>query len=140
MLLAIPQPAQNVPAMYWQRTFPGAPEQAGAARNFLRTLLPEHPSLDDMLLATDELVVNAIRHTRSGATGGTFRLEVLLDADGIAISVTDQGGPKEPTTQTSDTVLSECGRGLALVTALARSWTWSGDAQSRTISARFPAA
>jgi anti-sigma regulatory factor (Ser/Thr protein kinase) len=140
MLLATPKPADAGQEMYWRRTFPGVPEEARAARDFLRALLPGHPRLDDVLLAADELVVNTLQHTRSGAKGGTFHLEVLLDEEGVTVSVTDQGGPKEPAAHTDDRDLSESGRGLALVTALATRWTWSGGIQGRTITACFPAA
>lgn len=139
MLLAIPQPADARPDMYWQRTFPGRPEEARTARTFLAALLSDHPCLDDLLLAVDELVVNALQHSLSGVEGGTFQLEVVLDADGITVSITDQGGPKEPTVRKARD-LDESGRGLATVAALATSWSWSGDEHGRTISARFPRA
>lgn len=137
MLLAIPQPAESTPDMYWRRTFPGRPEEARSARTFLATLLPDDPRLDDMLLAVDELVVNALQHSLSGAQGGTFRLEVLLDDDGLTISVTDQGGPNEPVVRQARG-LDESGRGLATVAALAARWACSGDDRGRTISAHFP--
>lgn len=139
MLLATPQPAETMPEMYWQRTFLGRPEEARAARNFLRALLPDHSRLQDMLLATDELVVNAMQHTRSGDDGGSFRVEVLLDADHVTISVTDQGGLKEPAHRPADG-LAESGRGLALATALAGCLAWSGGGDGCVVSIRFPAA
>ncbi|MFI0444456.1 ATP-binding protein [Actinomadura sp. 6N118] len=138
MLLAIPEPAPTCPEMYWQRTFPGRPDQARQARCFLRALLPTHPGLDDMLQVVDELVVNAIQHTHSGEPGGTFQVRVLLDSAVIAVSVIDQGGPNRPESLASGG-LAESGRGLALVAALAVRWFWSGSDLSRTITACFPA-
>jgi anti-sigma regulatory factor (Ser/Thr protein kinase) len=137
MLLAILQPAEIAPDMYWRRTFTGRPREARSARGFLAALLPDHPCLDDILLAVGELVVNALQHSLSGAEGGTFRLEVLLDTDGVTISITDQGGPKEPALRKARD-LDESGRGLATVAALAARWGWSGDERGRTISVRFP--
>jgi anti-sigma regulatory factor (Ser/Thr protein kinase) len=137
MLLAIPQPADALPGMYWQRTFPGRPEQARTARAFLTALLSDHPCLHDMLLVVNELVVNALQHSLSGAEGGTFRLEVMLDAAGVTAVVADQGGPSEPTVRKAGD-LEVSGRGLATVAALTTSWNWSGDESGRRISARFP--
>ncbi|WP_433327781.1 ATP-binding protein [Spirillospora sp. CA-294931] len=138
MLLAMPQPASSLPEMYWQRSFPGRPDQAGQVRSFLRVLLPAHPGLDDVLLAVAELVVNAIKHSRSGEPGGIFRVAIVLDSDGIAVSVTDQGGPGRPTGRAPGG-LAESGRGLALVTALSARWSWSGTDQSRTVTVCFSA-
>jgi serine/threonine-protein kinase RsbW len=138
MLLAMPQPASTLPEMYWQRTFPGRPDQARQARSFLSALLPTHPGLDDMLLTVDELVVNAIQHTRSGEPDGTLRVGVLLDSDAVIVSVTDQGGPHQPVGRPPGG-LAESGRGLALVSALTVRWFWTGTDQSRTLTACFPA-
>ncbi|MFG2005830.1 ATP-binding protein [Spirillospora sp. NPDC048911] len=138
MSLAMPESAPIVLEMYWQRTFPGRPEEARQARSFLRALLPTHPGLDDMLQVVDELVVNAIRHTRSGEAGGTFRVRVLTDAACIAVSVIDEGGPGRPVRRAPGG-LAESGRGLALVAALSVRWFWSGSGRSRAITACFAA-
>ncbi|MFC4905711.1 ATP-binding protein [Actinomadura gamaensis] len=138
MLLAMPQPAPSVREMYWQRSFPGRPEQVREARFFLRTLLPGHPGLDDMLLVVDELAANAVQHTRSGEPGGVFEVGVLLDGEHVAVSVVDQGGSGVPAGAVSDE-LDESGRGLALVAALAVRCSWSGTEASRTVIAFFPA-
>ncbi|URN03681.1 ATP-binding protein [Actinomadura madurae] len=58
-------------------------------------LLDGCPLLDEVLLAVDELVVNAPRHTKSGQPGGAFTVEITRwDA---AVAVTDEGTPSEPT-------------------------------------------
>ncbi|WP_199487743.1 hypothetical protein [Actinomadura spongiicola] len=52
-----------VSALRWRRAFPRELDQARAARRFGAALLADCPQLDDVLLAVDELVVNALRHT-----------------------------------------------------------------------------
>ncbi|HEX6470391.1 MAG TPA: ATP-binding protein [Streptosporangiaceae bacterium] len=136
MLVIVPQP-DVARVMYWRRTFPGRLDQASAVRAFVAALFPGCPRLDDMLLAVDELVVNALRHTKSGQ-GGSFLVEVWRNVDRVAISVTDEGGPLEPVATDAD-VLAECGRGLRTVSFVADSWGWHGNHRGRTVSAFFPA-
>jgi anti-sigma regulatory factor (Ser/Thr protein kinase) len=122
--------------LYWRRSFPGGPEQARAVRRFVGCLLAGCPYLDDVLLAADELVVNALRHTKSGQHGGSFTVEVLRGAGGVAVSVADEGGPGEPVT-TEATELDESGRGLRTVSLTAASWGWHGNHEGRTVTALF---
>jgi len=136
MLLAIPHPAEPAPPMYWRRTFPGSPDQARAVRAFAGPLLAGCPAYDDVLLALDELVVNALRHTKSGQAGGHFVVEVHR-ADTITVRVTDEGGPAEPAARDADT-LEESGRGLRTVSLLAQSWGWHGNDRGRAVTAVFP--
>jgi hypothetical protein len=95
MLLQAHMPAVAVPAMYWRRTFPGRPDQARAVRAFVAALLPDRPCLDEVLLAVDELVVNALRHTKSGQ-GGRFSVHVRdaagRTADGFRRLTSSLGG------------------------------------------------
>jgi anti-sigma regulatory factor (Ser/Thr protein kinase) len=130
-------PVNTVPApLYWRRTFPGAAEQARAVRRFVACLLAGCPYLDDVILAVDELVVNALRHTKSGQCGGSFTVEVLSAGDGVAVSVADQGGPGEPACREAAD-LEEAGRGLRTVALTAASWGWHGNDQGRTVTAVF---
>ncbi|WP_242906948.1 ATP-binding protein [Actinomadura terrae] len=133
MLLA----RESVP-LCWRRTFPGGPEQARAVRRFVGCLLAGCPHLDDVLLAADELAVNAIRHTRSGLDGGTFAVEVAWCGDTIVMAVADQGGPDEPALVDADES-AETGRGLRTVSLTARSWGWHGNRDGRTVTAVFAA-
>ena len=135
MLVAFPQ-LDVAPVMCWRRTFPGRPDQARAVRAFVAALFPGCPQLDDMLLAADELVVNALRHTKSGQ-GGSFLVEVLRAVDRVAVSVADEGGPSEPVATDADQ-LAESGRGLRTVSLVADSWGWHGNDRGRTVSAVFP--
>lgn len=128
--------AERAP-LRWRRSFPGGPEQARAVRRFVGCLLAGCPFLDDVLLAADELVVNALRHTKSGQDGGSFSVEIAHDGDRVAVSVADQGGPGEPVALDTAEPLAESGRGLRTVSLTAASWGWHGNDQGRTVTAVF---
>jgi anti-sigma regulatory factor (Ser/Thr protein kinase) len=136
MTLTIFPPTGPAPVMYWLRTFDGCPRQAREVRAFVSALLPGCPYLDDVLLAVDELVVNALRHTKSGQAGGSFIVEVARDAEGVAVSVADEGGAADPAAVQADE-LDECGRGLRTVSLLATTWGWHGNDAGRTVHATF---
>jgi anti-sigma regulatory factor (Ser/Thr protein kinase) len=125
----------------WRRTFPGSAEQARAVRRFVACLLGDGCGrLDDVLLAADELVGNALRHTKSGQDGGSLAVRLQVDGDEVTVSVTDQGGPSEPVAKEAGE-WDESGRGLRTVALLATSWGWHGNDRSRTVTAVFaPAA
>ncbi|KAB2339762.1 ATP-binding protein [Actinomadura rudentiformis] len=122
--------------LYWRRSFPGGPEQARAVRRFVACLLDGCPYLDEVLLVAGELVVNAIRHTKSGQDGGTFTIEIMRGANGVAVSVADQGGPGEVVARDAEE-LDESGRGLRTVALTAASWSWHGNEEGRTVTAVF---
>ncbi|WP_067807373.1 ATP-binding protein [Actinomadura formosensis] len=137
MLLTASIPVEREAPMYWRREFYGKPEQVRFVRAFAAHLLVDFPALDDVLLVLDELVVNAIQHTRSGEDGGRFTVDLNMDGAGVIVYVTDQGGPGEPCLR-SRAGLAEGGRGLLTVDALAATWSWTGTPESRTIRATFP--
>ncbi|ACY96027.1 putative anti-sigma regulatory factor, serine/threonine protein kinase [Thermomonospora curvata DSM 43183] len=137
MLTMIPRTCTAAP-LYWRRTFPGEAAQARAARRFVACLLDGLPCLDEVVLTVDELVANALRHTKSGQAGGSFTVEVLAGPDGVAVAVADQGGPTEPAARdAADT--DENGRGLRTVSLTATSWGWHGNDSGRTVTAVFTA-
>lgn len=70
---------------------------------------------DVLLLVTSELVSNAIRHANASIT-----LLISRSRDEVRVAVADDGGG-EPTMLDPD-YLSERGRGLVIVDALARTW------------------
>ncbi|GAA4491571.1 hypothetical protein GCM10023191_025770 [Actinoallomurus oryzae] len=123
-------------AMRWRRTFPGRPEQAQPAREFVAYLLSGCALADDAVSAVGEFVVNALRHTHSALPGGRFTVEVRRWPSGISIGVTDQGGTSEPAAREPDP-MEESGRGLKTVAALASRWDWTGDVNGRTVIAVF---
>ncbi len=122
----------------WRRAFPGEPDQARAARRFAAALLAGCPELDDVLLTVDELVVNALRHTKSGQPGGAFTVEIARWDGAVAVAVTDEGAPSEPAVADA-TADAESGRGLRTVSLLASGWGWFGNDRSRTVAALFSA-
>jgi anti-sigma regulatory factor (Ser/Thr protein kinase) len=75
---------------------PGRGEQVRVARAFVAGVLrelaaPDAAVLDNATLLTSELVTNAIRHSRSGESGGSVGLVVLAVTGGIRVEVTDSG-------------------------------------------------
>ncbi|WP_433151948.1 ATP-binding protein [Actinomadura nitritigenes] len=138
MFPAIPLFPAAPDAQRWRRPFPGTPDQAAAVRRFTTMLLSGCPVLDDILLTVDELVVNALRHTRSGRPGGIFTVELAHWEGAVAVAVTDEGASSEPAvTDAADDV--ESGRGLRTVSLLAAGWGWFGNDRSRTVAALFAA-
>lgn len=124
--------------LLWRRTFPGEARQAREARRFVACLLAGRAYLDEVVLTVDELVANALRHTKSGQCGGSFTVEVRSTVRGVAVSVTDQGGPGEPVARDA-AAIDESGRGLRTVSLTAATWGWHGNDQGRTVTAAFPA-
>ena len=105
-------------------TLAGRAERARLARAFVEGLLsPGHPCGDVAALLVDELFVNSIRHSGSGAPGETVTVAVRTENDVIRVEVTDRSGPgvPEPRPAGSD---AEDGRGLHLVARLSTQWGW----------------
>ena len=105
------------------RVLPGAPESARAARQLVHQVLGDgHPASETVMLVLSELVTNAIRHSRSGAPGGTLTVAVCPGLVGVLVQVRDDGGPSEPRIAADQSEEAEQGYGLVLVDALADSW------------------
>ncbi|MEU8799802.1 ATP-binding protein [Spirillospora sp. NPDC048819] len=138
MSYPIPLPSAPASAQRWRRAFPGELDQARAARRFTAVLLAGRPELDEVLLAVDELVVNALRHTKSGQPGGTFTVEIAHWDGAVTVAVTDEGAPSEPAVSDAADD-AESGRGLRTVSLLASGWGWFGNDRSRTVAALFAA-
>jgi anti-sigma regulatory factor (Ser/Thr protein kinase) len=105
-------------------TLAGRAERARLARAFVEGVLgPGHPCGDVATLLVDELFVNSIRHSGSGAPGETVTVAVKIANNVIRVEVTDRSGPgvPEPRPAGSD---AEDGRGLHLVARLAARWGW----------------
>lgn len=122
----------------WARTFPGAPQQAAAARHFVLDLLNGSPLRDDAALVVCELFTNAVMHTDSGRPGGLATVQVCRWRLGVRIAVTDQG-PRSNQPVIVDSAAygepAEHGNGLFLVSQLARRLYWHDDLSGRTICA-----
>jgi anti-sigma regulatory factor (Ser/Thr protein kinase) len=112
-------------------TIPGRGEQVRVARAFVAGVLrelaapdgavPDEAVLDNATLLTSELVTNAIRHSRSGETGGSVGLMVAAVPDGIRVEVTDSGSAASSPVVKQDSYTCD-GHGLFLVEAVAREW------------------
>jgi serine/threonine-protein kinase RsbW len=107
-------------------TIPGRGEQVRVARTFVGEVLGELAGLDDAVLSnamllTSELVTNAIRHSRSGAAGGSVLLVILEASGGIGVEVSDSGSAGGAPVVKEDVYTCE-GHGLFLVEAVAGQW------------------
>ncbi len=116
----------TVPADARHLTLSAVSRAAGEARGFTDKILREWAvdgdASDDLLLIVSELVTNAVLH---GAA--PIRLW-LWTADGCVRGAVDDHGNGTPRLANPDAVfgddLSEHGRGLALVGAVARTVSW----------------
>lgn len=113
-------------------SFPGTPDSVAAARRFVAGVLRACPQADapeEMVdraeLIVSELATNAIRHTRSGEPGQTFRVHVYTDARGLHVQVhtlAPHRGHSVPRAVSCRDPWAEHGRGLLLVDRLATAW------------------
>lgn len=117
--------------------FDGLPERLADVREQVRRIVGDVDGVDDVVLVASELAGNAIRHTMSGAPGGSFVLELAEFQDAWHVRVTDQGGLTSPTSGTAADG-DETGRGLPVVIALARAWGVIGDSTGRAVWAEVP--
>jgi hypothetical protein len=105
-------------------TLAGRAERARLARTFVYGVLgPDDPGGHVAALLVDELFVNSLWHSGSGAPGETVTIAIKTANNAIRIEVTDLSGPgvPEPRPAGSD---AEDGRGLQLVDRLAVRWGW----------------
>ena len=114
--------------------FRGQDSELRQLRRWLRVLLPDCPARDDLISVAAELAANAIQHTASG-NGGWFTVEVTSLGPVVRLDVTDQGGPFVP--QVSDVAMSDRGRGLIIVQALAERYGVCGGGGGRTVWAEL---
>ncbi len=125
----------GAPAMpSWARAFPGTPQQVGAARRFVASLLGGSPFCEDAVVVVSELFTNALLHTDSGKPGGLVVVQVTRWLLGVRVAVTDQGSAKQPVVGDGQSCC-EGGRGLYLVSHLAEHLGWHDDPSGRTICA-----
>lgn len=113
----------TAPLIGWSRAFPATTTQIRESRQFLAALLAGHPAADDAILCLSELATNATLHSRSREPGGSFRVRVERLGNHVRVEVTDQGGPWQPRASDND----QRGRGLLVVSRLAKNWGRTGD-------------
>ncbi|KKD07705.1 ATP-binding protein [Streptomyces sp. WM6386] len=110
---------------------PGSSEGCAQAREFTERVLGEWElgqCRDDALTVVSELAANAVLHGRKSDTLDDGESEVWLRltrrTTHLVCAVTDQGDGL-PHTAHAPKVLSEHGRGLFIVEALAQHWGWT---------------
>lgn len=82
--------------LVWRQTFAGRGDQAAPARHLVRLLLQDTVRAEDAEWVAAELTSNALQHTRSGARGGFFVVEVARTALAARVAVYDLGGGAVP--------------------------------------------
>ncbi|MFF5265182.1 ATP-binding protein [Actinomadura viridis] len=108
-------------------SLPGLPQVVPPVRARVRAaveeVLDDRELVEDVVLATAELLTNALDHTRSGQDGGRVDLTVTLTpASAVLVEVTDQNGTDTHPRPTSGEALSDRGRGLHIVEAVSALW------------------
>jgi hypothetical protein len=114
-------------------TVAGRAARARVARAFVGGVLgPGHPCGDDAALLVSELFGNSVRHSRSGAAGGTVTVAVMVGDGLVRVEVTDRSGPEVPELHRAGRD-AEGGRELQLVcgprgaVGVAAAWRADGD-------------
>jgi hypothetical protein len=74
-ILAIPQRS-------WEQSYPGTADQLRHVRLALRGFLGDCPVADGAVCLLSELCANAVIHSDSGKTGGTFTVRAQHVVDG----------------------------------------------------------
>jgi anti-sigma regulatory factor (Ser/Thr protein kinase) len=76
----------------WEQSYPGTADQLRHVRGALRDFLGNCPVADDAVYLLNELCANAIVHTDSGKSGGTFTIRAQhVAGDHVQGEVHDQG-------------------------------------------------
>ncbi|GLW90935.1 ATP-binding protein [Actinokineospora globicatena] len=113
---------------------PPATTSAAAARDFVTAALRSWAVGDDLVcdvvLATSELVTNAIEHS-----AGDIRLELSLTGGRVLLRVGDDA-TTTPVRKPPD-LMSERSRGLTIVAALSESWGHEPDHVGKWVWAEF---
>ena len=109
-------------------------ESVSVARDFVEECLDRWglaEQADDIQLIVDELVTNAIRHSR-----GPVTLAIGRRPNRIVVQVQDPS-PETPEPESTD-VLADSGRGLLLVDNLAADWGTTPTADGKRVWAEVP--
>jgi serine/threonine-protein kinase RsbW len=105
---------------------PGRPESAAGAREFAGKALAGYPAVGDAITALNEMVTNAVQHSRSGLPGGTLEVRLTVTAAAAVLAEVADDGPLGAPAITTRENFAERGRGLVLVEALTRAWGSDG--------------
>jgi anti-sigma regulatory factor (Ser/Thr protein kinase) len=114
-------------------TYAGRPEQVSRVRWLVAELLDGCPVACDAVLLASEIATNAVCHSNSRESGGTFIVRVVIHENCVRIEVEDQGGQWKP----EDARIDGRGHGLDLVREIASDWAVDGSAKGRVVSFRL---
>jgi anti-sigma regulatory factor (Ser/Thr protein kinase) len=114
-------------------TLAGRAERARVARTFVGGVLGlGHPCKDSAVLLVSELFSNSLRHSGSGAPGGTITVTVRAGGGIVRVEVADRSGLGVPRLLPADRE-ADGGRGLWLVAGLAAQWgSWRSEGRTVT--------
>lgn len=123
-----------------RRVFRGETSQVPLVRDFIRRYLDGWPcpgaAVQDILLCATELAANAVRHSRSGLSGGQLAVQIVLQpGKWVEVAVEDAGGQWAKHDACED---DEYGRGLQIVAALSVDTGVVTDGHGRTAWFRCP--
>ncbi|MFF9203648.1 ATP-binding protein [Streptomyces sp. NPDC014986] len=124
-------------ARVWGLSCPGFPEEVSRARRWTRDILRDSPLAGDAELIVSELSANAILHTASGQTSGSFHLALAVSPQAIALSVTDDGGTGTAPKVEHQGQDAEHGRGLSMVSVLAHRVVVHNSQNGHTVTAEL---
>ncbi|MEU0360437.1 ATP-binding protein [Streptomyces cyaneofuscatus] len=88
--------------------------------------------VDEVLLVVHEILANAIEHGNDGS-GGHVEVRLRWEEQKVSIHVRDQGKAPDPPQVVPAQEAGECGRGLAIVEALAHSWGATTQRRGRSV-------
>ena len=111
------------------RTIASTPRAPAEARRAVEELAPELEGgvIADIQLIVSELVTNSVRHSGSDQP---VRLRAWLRSSGVKVEIADGGLGFVPAGRRPDHI-SEGGRGLLILEALAERWGVQSDTRSR---------
>lgn len=113
--------------MIVQRAFAATPDAPAQARRLLLVALADDPRVDAALLATSELVTNALRHAEL-APEDEIRVHVRSSAGRVRVSVSNPGGGfARPRLDRRAPDERAGGWGLPIVASVASSWAVGGQ-------------
>jgi serine/threonine-protein kinase RsbW len=118
------------------REFYGVAESASAARRFVADQVDDPRVAQVAVVCVNELVCNAIQHSRSGLPGGMFTVSTEVAPAWLRVDVSDRGGAGTPIVRqlSADSI---GGRGLSIVGALASEWGVASHRDGLRVWLRF---
>ena len=127
---------ETLPAVQLSLTFLPEPRSCGLARNAVRDFCAAQGMTelsDDAVLLTSELVGNAVEHA-----GTPITLTALSRGGHLSVRVTDDNAGRAIRGTAEPELLSERGRGLLVVDAIAAEWGTPRHGTGKSVWFRLP--